>query len=196
MKKLLIIVFIIGIFVFGRNLLYPTYTKNNVIYTRDMLGRITGSEALKYSPSKNTSDYSDRTPDPTIKFDIDIVKIGDKVGTMTITKIDENSKGDFVSFKGQVVLSGEVYDNPEWASGEIVCIENLDEESLSKLPKINGDDRGSANICFNNMQDVKKIFQNNEKRKSATILIDNYQINNGYFIGALYDNATFISWIK
>lgn len=140
-----------------------------------------------------------KTIDNTIKFDVAKSKVGDRIGNMTITNISDVQVDEppsaKVNFKGKVVVTGKVrYTNPDGYGGESVCMDNLQSDSLAKIPKMTFDTRDIW-FCFNNLDAVKKsLVKSNKENNIATVTIDNYSIV--YYPREVFNTADFVSIVK
>lgn len=119
------------------------------------------------------------------------IKVGDKVGDMTVASIapfDGAAGTDptamhvsniSIKFSGETTLTG-VYEyqalNPATNSGELVCFSDLDEASQNKIPNILWSDRPNR-FCFSNQDLAKENFQPSGSSGDATIVIDDYTVN-------------------
>ena len=147
----------------------------------------TPNEPMLNDQSTNSGLAPTPVNDATIKFDVVKAKVGDKVGTMTITRLNgwKAEKPTYsnagAGFKGQVTITGDVfYNDPESYGGENVCINNLDDNSLSKMPKMTSETVKNIFICFSNTEYAKSLLGTNliegpQGRK--TVIIDNYSIS-------------------
>ena len=123
------------------------------------------------------------------EFDLNEIKIGDKVIGMTVQSIapyDESVKSlplasnVKIQFKGQVTITGIYYYECPGFEGkcsedkERLCFKDLDEVSQKKMPILkNG--RNPIWFCFANANEAKKLLTPNTGKKS--VLIDNYTLN-------------------
>jgi len=148
-------------------------------------------------------------PDDT-HFYIEAVKIGDVVGSMKIEKLggykSDNASYDnaYVEFSGKETITGEVlYHKPASFGGEKVCMQNLDDASIAKMPKIrsvtvpNPPAGGRMFFCFTNLELAKKQLVTNTTKDTqgiATITLDKYKMQR--FPVDSWDLADFISKVK
>lgn len=133
--------------------------------------------------------------DNTIKFDVEKAKVGDKLGGMTIIKLGGSksniptANSAFVQFKGKVEVTGKIsYFEPGGFMAEAVCLGDLDEDSLAKMPKIISDTR-VVWFCFNDLEAAKKLRLHTET-KPVTVVIDNYLII--YHPSEVYNTADLV----
>ena len=126
---------------------------------------------------------------PTNEFDLNKIKIGDKIVGMTVRSIlpyDESAKSlplasnVKIQFKGQVTITGIYYYECPGFEGkcsedkERLCFKDLDEVSQKKMPILkNG--RNPIWFCFANVNEAKNLLTPNTGNKS--VLIDNYTLN-------------------
>lgn len=136
--------------------------------------------------------------DNTIKFDVEKVKIGDKLGNMTVTKLNgiksetPTINSALVNFKGRTEVTGKIqYHEPGGFMAEAVCLGNLNKESLAKMPKMESDTR-EIWFCFNDLEGAKKK-RLHTTTELVTVLIDNYSIV--YYPSEVYNTADLISVI-
>ena len=148
------------------------------------------------------SNYSPAMPVPiiedgSIKFDISEASVGGKIGSMRIAKLSgmksdsatENSA--IVNFKGQVEVTGVIQYQDGGFMAEAVCLGDLDQASLSKMPKMASDTR-TVWFCFNDLEEAKKLGLH--KKSNTTVVIDNYTIV--YYPSSVYNTADLVSVIK
>lgn len=143
------------------------------------------------------------TPEPvidnSIKFDVEKAKVGDKIGDMTITKLrgykSERATADsaFVDFTGRVTITGDVIYNGS-QRGEVVCMQNLDYGSQSKMPKMTSQFYVNVSFCFTDLGLAKKLLVKNmdqENQGQAKVIVDNYKIQ--WFPTEIYNTADLVS---
>lgn len=134
-------------------------------------------------------------------FDFDEIEPGDRVAGLTVRSVgpvDSSAEAAgpldptavtnaSVEFSGEVVVTGEYvawteeehrersdvagYYNPRHR----VCLRNLDERSLARLPRMRGD-RRTPSFCFSNPEEAAEALGEGTAGK-ATVLIDEYDIN-------------------
>jgi hypothetical protein len=97
-------------------------------------------------------------------FDINTVKTGDKVGALTVSKVNKISEGERgapgnVQFKGTITVTGtyEITNDSTPNIGDNVCLKNLDAASLNKLP-IEKNDQRNVWFCFTNKEKAKNLL--------------------------------------
>jgi len=85
---------------------------------------------------------------------------------------DPEESGSVISYTGQVVVSGD-YSVDNQTGGEedlfsgILCF-NVDEQSSSKIPRIDGDER-SPWFCFNNQNEAKRELNIDNSKNVCTV---------------------------
>lgn len=147
----------------------------------------------KTSPSPSLS------PSPTIspeevtnnEFELDKVKVGDKVVGMTIVSIEPY----LIKFSGETTITGtyKYYGDNEAFLANNVFFENLDSASLSKIPKVVSDTRNIW-FGFSNQDYAKSIFGSKGSFGTATIVINDYTINLAQ--SEVWNTATLIKVIE
>lgn len=136
-------------------------------------------------PQQELPQSSNKMPAPSSKFDIATVKVGDKVGAMTVSAIEpfmgdkpfseNNAK---VTFKGPITVTGDYFQmgpNELFSDRMGACFEKFDEDSLDILPQKLGE-YGHPLFCFSNNSFVDKYFASGTGQ--ATIIIDDYEVVN------------------
>lgn len=121
--------------------------------------------------------------DTTESFYADTAKVGDVYAGMTLTSIDFNLDTNNVTaqFEGEATLTGtfeRIPEDNEFFSGIFFSV---DEESVTKLPKLATDEREETGFIFSNEDDSQMLalFGNpayGEKGK-AIVVIKDYRIN-------------------
>lgn len=151
--------------------------------------------------SMEISKTPDATPEPdvTIKFNHLTAKAGDKIGNMIISKITAHGgsglpteKSAEILFTGKTSLTGNVsYSGPDGiVMSNVMCVHDLDSESLTKIPKMSSDPR-SVWFCFDNFDEAKELIGTPDKPIRKTFTIDNYKIE--YLPAEVWNKATLIS---
>ncbi len=114
-------------------------------------------------------------------FNAEEAQIGETIGDMTVSSImfidtaPENFQA-IISFTGETTVSGQYihYENHEILGNNVIFV--VDEESLSVLPQLEQDERYIW-FSFSNQSEAKELFGEPGSKGTATIVIDNYQIN-------------------
>ncbi len=119
-------------------------------------------------------------------FDVESAEIGDTVVGMTINSVEPfstredllpiNTFNAIVEFSGEAELTGTYHHYPAGTfigGGELTCFDQLDETSISKLPRIDG--KTLTWFCFRNLDLANDSFD--AETGETTIIIDNFQIN-------------------
>ncbi|MDP2586344.1 MAG: membrane lipoprotein lipid attachment site-containing protein [Candidatus Komeilibacteria bacterium] len=122
----------------------------------------------------------------------------------TLIKIKDDGK--LIYYEGKITLSGEYFEyRPETLAGGILCF-NADEETGYLIPRDpNIYDRRKPWFCFNNQDEIKKIFGINdteifsnptasEIRGKATVVVSEYVVIN-WGVSGVYDTATLVQLI-
>lgn len=105
-------------------------------------------------------------------FDVTKAKVGDKIGSMTITLISGKT---VVKFKGPVTITGTYIPQVSDLRSGCPQFRSLDPASLAKIPRISGDNSAFW-FCFDNPDFAKS--QLGSESKQTTVTIDNYAIDN------------------
>ncbi|KUO49984.1 MAG: hypothetical protein APF76_05835 [Desulfitibacter sp. BRH_c19] len=114
-------------------------------------------------------------------FNAKEAQLGDIVGDMTITSIihldsDPANFQALINLSGATTISGQYvhYDNHETLGNIVVFVVN--EDSLAVLPQLEQDERYIW-FSFSNQDEAKEAFGKPGSKGTATIVIDDYQIN-------------------
>jgi type II secretory pathway pseudopilin PulG len=119
-------------------------------------------------------------------FDKDKVTAGDKIGAMTAAM---NFSSNNVLFEDKVTVTGSYFVlNGDELLGSIWCLQELDEVSLSYMPKEINDTR-DVWFCFNNDEKASSLLGDNDLEK-VTVTIDDYYINLKQ--SSVYNTATLV----
>lgn len=119
-------------------------------------------------------------------FDVETAEVGDQVLGMTIVKVEAYSDDSLsalsydasVHFEGQAEITGEVVFNK---NSTRPCLE-LTEESLAKIPVIEGSYVQDPWVCFSTLDDLSAYGF--EKGETFTVVIDEL------LIGSYYKDST------
>ena len=137
-------------------------------------------------------------------FEIEQIQQGDKVRDMVLVKkspydseITDKipvSSNLTMQFKGQVQITGNHFFSGSMGAETIedldeVCMSELDEQSLNRLPRPNGKSNDTW-FCFDNSDYAFKQFGPIGSKGRATVVIDNYTIN--IFPSEVHDAASLI----
>lgn len=157
------------------------------------------SQTPKPSPAPVTSPTSQPTssPSPTIqssptpqqsnnKFDINKITFGDRISGVSVKSVGPYrtdstlplAKNAKVSFDGEITITGSYYylGPNRITSDTIICVEKLNQESLTKIPILQSDNRFPW-FCFDNVDLASKLLGPVGSSGTITVVIDNYSIN-------------------
>lgn len=108
-------------------------------------------------------------------------QLGDTVGDMTIVSIihldsDPANFQAVINLEGATTISGQYvhYENHESLGNAVIFI--VDEDSLAIMPQLEQDERYIW-FTFSNQDEAKDAFGEPGSKGTATIIVDNYQIN-------------------
>ncbi|HOH67008.1 MAG TPA: hypothetical protein PK896_00760 [bacterium] len=142
------------------------------------------SDDNSYGPMDEDSETGNNS------FNLSGVKVGDKMGNMTINSIepalDSFSLGDYnvkIQFSGRAVITGDYkYETNSGFGGiERLCFMNFDDNSVKLIPTLHTDQR-DLYLCFTNSYDSglslakEKLNLLTDDRGRAIIIIDNYRL--------------------
>ncbi len=137
---------------------------------------------------------------PTV--DAKTVKVGDKVGALTV-KVARPFRDQYspitsdnavISFSGLLSIKGKyVYHGGQDLLSDTACFEELDEKSLTVIPTMVGDER-SVWFCFDNQEEAGQLLKGVKSGSTVNIQINNYSIN--YYPSEVYNTATLIRVIN
>lgn len=126
------------------------------------------SNANTSTETKNTFNYS-------------TVKVGDRIGPMTVTVVSPYSqlsndveRNLIVGFSGVVTLTGRISSRVDEIGNQLVYFTDLDEKSDSLIPRPQNDSRPFS-VYFTNIDDVSTLFPVGTSQVT-TLRIDNYMI--------------------
>lgn len=112
-----------------------------------------------------------------IVFEATELNPGDKVGTMEAVKVekvnqDKNLGNNNMSatFTGKVTVAGTYVQRTGLVKG--ACMEDLDNYSEQKLPRVKTDER-NVWFCFSNENEAKRKLEGKEE-ENVTVTIDDY----------------------
>jgi hypothetical protein len=129
-----------------------------------------------------------------IVFDPATVKVGDTLGTLRVARVDIARAADDmgyvgnVRFDGEVTISGERMNHPDFPDIKEVCM-RIDSASVVRLPRFPGDTRRSW-LCFENRPDAERQLGPAGTRGALTVVIDRYQTVRHF--SDVYDTAMLI----
>lgn len=136
-------------------------------------------------------------------FAYDTIKVGDKVGEMTVEEfqqaryeLEDMSEDNFsVYFTGEVTVTGTYthYGEEDYAFFyNIICFDDLDKESLQKMPALL--DNRDTWFCFENTVPEAEAFFPEGSTGEATIVIDSYGFH--YYPSEGYHLANLVEVIE
>lgn len=111
-------------------------------------------------------------------FEAKELKVGDQVGAMEVVSVEKASdqagqelsdNNVSVVFKGEVAVSGTYVERTGLQEG--ACLENLDDASRNKLPRVEDDER--SNFCFSNGDEAETRLEGNQDQQ-VTVVVDDY----------------------
>jgi hypothetical protein len=115
------------------------------------------------------------------EFDLLTAQVGDEVMGMEIVELETPGNGQYypseITFKGQAEVTGDYTYHEEsdaFLAGS-VCLRNLTQESLEKLPTIMGTSADNIWFCFKN-EEAQAEFGPQGSTGTATVVIDDYYI--------------------
>jgi hypothetical protein len=128
-------------------------------------------------------------------FDYDYIKVGDKIGELTVSAIGSEPAStaadgttvaayQYAEFTGTLQLSGTYtyYDQNDQFLADQVCFGNLSAESLNKLPvEMERFDLQDHQFCFENQDLARSVFGKPGSTGPATIEISDFSSNNAEF---------------
>ena len=111
-------------------------------------------------------------------FELDKIRAGDEIAGMTVRVVDGAPYGR-IYFSGEAEITGsyDYYGEDQAFFGGLVCMRELNEQSLAKLPKNIGDARNIW-FCFSNQDLAKTELGPIGSSGLATVTIDNYVVDN------------------
>jgi len=156
------------------------------------------------SESKTISDTSSpvSTSSSIVESEPVNLKVGDKMYDMVITAITPikgsgvpSQDNSMIKFVGETEVTGTYhnYSLDEGMLGGKVCIDNLDFQSVNKMPKVPGDTRTTW-FCFDNDDFAKTDFAPTGSSGRAKILIDQYTVNS--FPSSVWNTAKLVKVIQ
>ena len=173
---------------------------NNAKKEKEANDKLIAELQKKSEESKQKTDEEKKTETATSKeeitsniFDLLTAKVGDKVGTMTISSINPfsmtinpprneklSSSNANIVFSGQVVIDGDYSYAYDAFSGSYDLVFNVSKASYNNLPVIKGSEDNKSPMWFSNKTEAIKLLgitENTEKKGTAKITIKDYVIN-------------------
>ncbi len=135
--------------------------------TRGEMAEIIHRVVTKKAGSSQTYDSLENNG---IVFKSPTLKVGDKVGDLTVAKVETSRTSDQFTFTGQTTVTGDYqHIGADAYFSDSVCLTNLTPASKKKLPEF-------ANhwLCFMPNKDITKAFGGEGAKGRATVTIKDY----------------------
>jgi hypothetical protein len=108
-----------------------------------------------------------------LNFDPATVEAGDRVGSLTVSRVRRPPDDHIVTFSGEVEVNGRYLTHPEYPEVKLPCFW-VDPDSWAKLPRAENDQR-LIWFCFENGAEAIRQLGALGTRMLATIVIDDYK---------------------
>jgi hypothetical protein len=137
-----------------------------------------GSDTLASHAADSAAQPSQPREVKPVDFDAQRIKVGDKVGQLTVADVQlqpagiEPKMAGHVRFTGEVELSGSYRAHFDYPEVKVPCFW-VNVQSWNKLPRAIGDSR-ILWFCFENEAEAIKLLGELGTQSAATIIIDNY----------------------